>query len=49
MYTVKKTMRDAGAKHKGDEKFPKSRRLNGPIYVDDGLFRPIPFDIAFWD
>jgi hypothetical protein len=37
-------MRDAGAKHKGDGKFRQSHRLSGPIYVDDGFFRPIYVD-----
>jgi hypothetical protein len=29
----KKTMRDAGEKHKGDGKFQQSQILNGPIYM----------------
>jgi hypothetical protein len=38
-YTVKRTTRDAGAKHKSDGKYRQSHRLSDPIYVDDGIFR----------
>jgi hypothetical protein len=47
--TVKKiTMRDAGAKHKGDGKFRQSHRLSSLIYVDAGFFRRIYVDDGFF-
>jgi hypothetical protein len=40
--TVRKTKRDAGPKHVRvrDGKLRHPHRFSGPIYVDDGFFRP---------